>query len=102
MITRVGLSRASRPGEIRALGYAVLDGAWMVNGLRVLERPGGGLPSVRMPQQRTANGLKEVVRPLTPKDRAAITTAVLAAYAQLRANPNLLSTVYAPTLKEAP
>ena len=99
MITRVGLSRASRPGEVRALGYAVLDASWMVNGLRVLERPGGSL-MVQMPQQRTANGLKEVVRPLTPKDRAAITTAVLAAYAQLRANPNLLSTVYVPTLKE--
>ena len=98
LITCVGLSRASRPGDVRALGYAVLDASWMVNGIRVLERRDGSL-TVRLPQQRTANGLKEVVRPLTAKDRAAITSAVLNAYAQLVRQPNLLSTVYHP-LKE--
>ena len=98
LITSVGLSRASRPGDVRALGYAVLDASWMVNGIRVLEQRDGSL-TVRLPQQRTANGLKEVVRPLTAKDRAAITSAVLNAYAQLVRQPNLLSTVYYP-LKE--
>lgn len=98
LITCVGLSRASRPGAVRALGYAILDDSWMVNGIRVLEQRDGSL-TVRLPQQRTANGLKEVVRPLTAKDRAAITGAVLDAYAQLVRQANLLSTVYHP-LKE--
>jgi DNA-binding cell septation regulator SpoVG len=95
-ITRIGLRRAERPGPIKALGYAVLDNAWKLNGIRVVEEPHGHL-WVRFPQQQTRAGeLKDVYRPLTPHDRAAIDAAVLGAYAQLRDQPDADLITYRP------
>lgn len=94
-ITRIGLRRAQRAGTLRAMGYAILDNSWKINGIRVVERPDGAL-AVRMPQQRTHAGLKDVAHPVTPSDRQAIHQAVLAAYAELRAHPEEDLVTYHP------
>lgn len=82
-ITEVSLQVRRGPARVRAEGWLVLDHAWRVNGVRVVDN-GSGRLLVSMPSRRDPSGrYVDLLHPVNQATRDALNMAVLTAYRAL-------------------
>lgn len=82
-ISAVRLRPVSGEGRVRAIASITIDGAFVVNDLRIVDGPRGLF--VSMPsRRRVSGGYYDVAHPITPQAHAQIQQAVLDEYARWR------------------
>jgi stage V sporulation protein G len=82
-ISAVRLRPASGEGRVRAIASITIDGAFVVNDLRVVDGPSGLF--VSMPSRRRASGeYYDIAHPITAAAREQVQHAVLEEYARWR------------------
>lgn len=85
-ITEIRVSLAGDGEPTRLLAYAsfVLDDAFVIDGVRVMQRPGDASPWLAFPSRRGRTRHYDQVHPIDMETREWITAAVLEAYARER------------------
>jgi stage V sporulation protein G len=79
-ITQVSLQLRQESARVRAEGWLVLDHAWRVNGVRVVDN-GSGRLLVSLPSRRDPTGrYVDLLHPVNQAARDALNAAVLAKY----------------------
>ena len=79
-ITQVSLQLRRGSARVRAEGWLVLDHAWRVNGVRVVDN-GSGRLLVSLPSRRDPSGrYVDLLHPVNQAARDALNAAVLAKY----------------------
>lgn len=81
-ITDVRVRLVNNDGKVRAYATIVIDGAFAVHGLRVMEGPNGYW--VAMPAEKRGDEYRDVAHPITAEARERIQEHVLSAYLEAR------------------